>query len=86
MNQNRKITRQHKKKSNRTQNHTRWASRHLEQNIFKRQLVILQDAQIQKQVKDKLSFLQESECDSTIYKFSTDVGKINLFEMNIPAT
>ena len=49
-----------------------------------RQSIILQDVQVPQEARDKLSFLLENEFDNIIFKSSTDVGRIYLFEMDIP--
>ena len=56
-----------------------------EQNNSK-QSIILQDAQIPQEAKDKLSSLLEKDYHSIVSKSSMDVGRTNLFQMDIPTT
>ena len=51
-----------------------------------RQSVILQDAQVPQEARDKLSSLLENDFDSIISKYSTDVGMTNLFKIDILTT
>ena len=50
----------------------------------KKHSVVLQDAQIPQEAKDGLSSLLEGAYDSIISKSPTDVGRTNLFQMDIP--
>ena len=56
-----------------------------EQNNSK-QLILLQDAQIPQEAKDKLSSLLEGDYNSIVLKSPMDVGKTNLFQTDIPTT
>ena len=56
-----------------------------EHNNTERQLVILQDTQAPQEARDSLPSLLENEFD-IISKSSTDVGRTNLFKMDIPTT
>ena len=49
-----------------------------------RHTVVLQDNHIRQKVTDGLSSLLEGEYNSIISKSPTDVGRTNLFQMNIP--
>ena len=49
-----------------------------------KQSVVLQDAQIPQEAKDKLSSLLEGDYNSTVSKSHRDVGRKNLFQMDIP--
>ena len=55
-------------------------------NNLKRQSVITQDAKVPQEARDKLSSLLENEFVSIISKSLSDVGRTNLFEMDIPTT
>ena len=57
----------------------------LEQNDL-RQSIILQDAQITQEARDKLSILLEKDFDHNVSKSSTDVGRTNLFQIDITTT
>ena len=46
--------------------------------------IVLQDAHIPQEARDGLSFLLEGEYNSIISKSPTDMGRTNLFEMDIP--
>ena len=49
-----------------------------------KQLIILQDAQLQQEAKDKLSSLLEGNKDSIVSKSPMDVGRTNLFSKGYP--
>ena len=51
-----------------------------------KQSIVLQDAQIPQEAKDKLSSFLEGDCSSIVSKSLTDVGRTNLFSMEIPTT
>ena len=55
----------------------------LEHNI-KKHSMILEDVHILQEAKDGLSSLLEGEYNSIISKSSMDVGRANLFQMDIP--
>ena len=46
-------------------------------------MILLQDAQIPKEVKDKLSSLLEKDYNSIVSNLLMDVGRTNLFQMDI---
>ena len=56
-----------------------------EQNNLKPS-ILLQDAQIQQEAKDKLSLLLDGDHDSTVSKSPMDVGRTNHYQINIPTT
>ena len=47
---------------------------------------ILEHFQVPKEAQDKLSSLLQTKNDSIVPKFSTDMGRTNLFQMDIPTT
>ena len=55
-----------------------------EHDILKRQSVILQETQVPQEAEDNLSSLLENEFDSILSISSTEVGRTNLFKMDIP--
>ena len=49
-----------------------------------RQFILLEDAQMPQETKDKLSSLLEKDYSSNVSKSPLDVGRTNLFQMDIP--
>ena len=49
-----------------------------------RHSIVLEDAHILQEAKDGLISLLEGEYSSSIFKSPMDVGRTNLFQMNIP--
>ena len=54
-----------------------------EQN-YPKQLILLHDAQIPQEAKDKCSSLLEGDYNSSVSKSTMDVGRTNPFQMDIP--
>ena len=55
----------------------------LPEQIYLKQSIIIQNAQIPQEATDKLSSLLEKDLDSNVSKSSMDVGRTNLFKVNI---
>ena len=48
--------------------------------------MIVEDAKVPHEAWDKLSLLLQTKWDTIVLKSSTDMGKTNLFAMDIPTT
>ena len=51
-----------------------------------KQSILLQDAQLPQEAKDELSLLLEKDYSSIVSKSRMDIGRTNLFQIDIPTT